>query len=97
MASKKTNDSKLVTGAIIGGLIGVSTLAIYLATRNQKSSLNRFGETISRVGEILEEHNIQEPAELKVIERKIHKHEDSITELMGWVATGIDLWRKFKK
>lgn len=97
MASKKTNDSKLVKGAIIGGLIGVSTLAIYLATRNHRSSLNRIGDTIGRVGEVLEDHNIEEPVELKVIGKKIHKHEDSISELLNWVATGIDLWKKIKK
>lgn len=97
MASKKTNDSKLVTGAILGGLIGVSTLAIYLATRNNRKPLSRIGETIDRVGEVLEEHDIREPEELRFIERKIHKHEDSISELLNWVASGIDLWKKIKR
>lgn len=97
MASKKhNNESKIVTGVIIGGVIGVSALAIYLATRNGQAPLNRIGETISRVGDILDEHDIEQPAALRVAGKKIHKNENTITEVLDWVATGLDLWKKLK-
>lgn len=97
MASKKpNNDSKIVTGVIIGGVIGVSALAIYLATRNGQAPLNRIGETIARVGEIFEEHDIEQPAALKMAGKKIHKNENTIVEVLDWVATGLDLWKKIK-
>jgi len=96
-AKKNSFDSNIVTGAIIGGIIGVSALAIYIATRSKRTPLNRLGETISRVGEMLDEHEIQQPAALKVVDKQIRKNEDTISEVLDWVAIGIDLWKKFKK
>ncbi len=96
-AKKNSFDSNIVTGAIIGGIIGVSALAIYIATRSNRTPLNRLGETISRVGEMLDEHEIRQPAALKVVDKQIRKNEDTISEVLDWVAIGIDLWKKFKK
>ena len=89
-------DSKLFVGLLIGGVVGVGALTVFLATRKGKEPLNRIGEMIVRVGEILGEHNIEEPTAIKQVEKKIHSHETSIENVVDWIATGISLWKKFK-
>ncbi len=94
--SNYDKDSKLFVGLLIGGAVGLGALTIFLATRKEKVPLSRIGETILRVGEILGEHHVDEPAPVKRMEKEIHSHQHCITEVMDWVATGLHLWKKFK-
>ncbi len=94
--SKQDKDTKLVIGLLIGGAVGIGALTIFLATRKEKEPLGRIGETITRIGEILGEHHIEEPASFRRAEKKIHAHEDTIELVVELVATGISLWKKFK-
>ncbi|MBI2743530.1 MAG: hypothetical protein HYX48_06405 [Chlamydiales bacterium] len=94
--SNQDKDSKLFVGLLVGGVIGIGALSIFLATRRSGgSSLNTVGEAIARVGEILDSHGINEPDSLKSVEKKIHRHESSVSEVLEWVATGLHLWKKF--
>ncbi len=94
--SQPDQDSKLFVGLLIGGAVGLGALTLFLATRKNKAPLNTIGEAILRMGEILDEHNIEEPAPVKRMEKKIHRHENSIGDVVEWVATGLHLWKKFK-
>lgn len=95
--STQDKDSKLFVGLLIGGAIGIGALTLYLATRKGRDPLNRIGEVIVRVGEILGDHGIEEPVAVQQMEKKIHSHEICIEKVVDWVATGICLWKKFKK
>ncbi len=94
--SNQDKDSHLFVGLMIGGIVGVGALTLFLATRKGKEPLNRIGEVIVRIGEILGDHGIEEPSALKQMEKKIHSHENCIANVVDWVATGINLWKKFK-
>jgi hypothetical protein len=94
--SSQDKDSKLFIGLLIGGAVGVGALTIFLVTRKDKAPLNTIGEAILRVGEILDNHHIEEPASLKRMEKKIHSHESTASEVIDWIATGLHLWKKFK-
>ncbi len=94
--SNQDKDSKLFTGLLIGGAVGLGALVFFLATRKEKAPMNAIGEAILRVGEILEDHNIDEPETVRRFEKKVHSHENTIGDVVNWVATGIQLWKKFK-
>lgn len=94
--TNQDKDSKLFVGLLIGGALGVGALTLFLATRKGKEPLNKIGEVIVRIGEILGDHGIEEPAAVKQMEKKIHSHEICIENVVDWVATGISLWKKYK-
>jgi hypothetical protein len=93
---KSDPDSKIVTGALIGGLVGIGLIAVYLTTRKKETSLDHIGQVISNVGEILDSHRVDEPSPVKDFGKKLHKNEDTVGEVIDWIATGICLWKKFK-
>jgi gas vesicle protein len=94
--SNNDKDSQLFVGLLIGGAVGIGALTLFMATRKGKEPLGRIGETILRIGEILGEHNIEEPASVRRMEKKIHAHEGTIEQVVDWVAMGINLWKKYK-
>lgn len=96
MANNQHTDTKLFTGLLIGA-VGLGALTIYLVVRKEKSPLSTIGETIIHIGEILEKQHVHEPAALKNVEKKIHSHEHSMTEIVEWIAAGINLWKQLKK
>lgn len=95
--ANQDKDSKLFVGLLVGGAVGIGALAIFLATRKDKAPLNTIGEAILKVGEILDSHHIEEPASMKLMDKKIHRHENTIGEVVDWLATGLHLWNKYKK
>lgn len=95
--SNHDKDSKLVIGALIGGVVGIGALSLFLATRGSKrSSMNTIGQAIVRMGEIFENHGIEEPSSVRNMEKKIHKHEETVEQVLDWIAAGMHLWKKFK-
>jgi hypothetical protein len=89
-------DSKIVVGALIGGIVGIGAIAVFLALRTKTTSLDRIGKVIGNVGEILESHDVEEPAPIKDFGKKLHQNEDTVGAVVDWIATGICLWKKFK-
>lgn len=89
-------DSKVVTGVLIGGIVGIGALAVFLALRKKETSLEHIGKMLHNVDEILENHHIEEPSSVKSLGKKIHAHEDTVSTIVDWVATGISIWKKFK-
>lgn len=89
-------DAKVVTEILIGGLVGVGLIAIYFALHKKETSLGTIGKTLSNAGEILENHEVNEPVPMNTIGKTIHQHEGTIEGVVDWIATGISLWKKFK-
>ena len=95
MQNKNTN--KIVLGAIIGGLVGGS-LYYFLHRGNHKPLLNKIGQAISDMGDIVEESRVDNTGDaIEEIEKTIPKADHVIHNVLTWVATGISLWHKFKK
>lgn len=100
--SNLDKDSKnVLIGALIGGALGVSVMALLSSSKHHEKgkggSLNTIGKAIAQVGEILECHNISEADSLlKDVEKKIRKEENKAVDVLEWVATGIQLWKKIK-
>jgi hypothetical protein len=93
---KSDPDSKMVVGILIGGIVGIGALAVFLAKRKKETSFGSIGKVIRHVEEILENHQVEKPAPVKAFEKKIHHHDNTVGEVVDWVATGISLWKKFK-
>jgi hypothetical protein len=95
---KSEMDSKLIIGMLITALASIGGIGIFLAMRKDKNALfDNLGQTLSHLGEVLENHKLEEPAIAKKLGKKLHQRETSLLEVAEWVATGIDLWKKFKK
>ncbi len=92
----KNSDSKVVTGALIGGILGIGAIAVFLVVRKKDTSLDSIGKVISTLGEILENHEIDEVAPVKDFGKKLHVHEDTVCAVVDWLAAGISLWKKVK-
>jgi hypothetical protein len=90
-------NSKIVVKILIGGIVGIGAIAVFLAHRKKETSLGHIGEVISKVGEILESHHVDEPAPFKNFGKKVYHHENTVGEVVDWVATGMSLWKKFIK
>jgi hypothetical protein len=94
---KSDSDSKLIIGMLIAGLISIGGIGIFLAMRKDKNALfSNLGQTLSHLSEIFENHKMEEPAIAKKFGKKLHQQEGSLLEVADWVATGIDLWKKYK-
>jgi sensor c-di-GMP phosphodiesterase-like protein len=95
--SNQSKDSKLFVGIVIGGVIGVGALTVFLVMRNDKESpLQTIGQAILHAGQIFQSHNVAEPAPIKNIEKKMKSNENTISEAIDWIASGIHLWKKLK-
>ena len=92
----KRSKSKVVPGIVVGGLVGLSALAIFCMCRKKESSLDSLGKMISYVGEILESNHIEEPASLQNFGEKIQHQENTVVAAVEWIAKGISLWKKLK-
>jgi gas vesicle protein len=84
----------IILGAILGGLIGGA--ALFLLRGKEKSHLNKLGEAISEMGEILKEDKDEGEA-LEQIEKAIPHGEDIVHSALSWIATGLSLWKRFKR
>ncbi len=93
------DSKKLLLGLIIGGIIGAGALYCIQAGRNRKTPvLQKIGKTISDVGEMLENCNLDSASDvMESIEKKMPSSADVISNLTDWVSTGMHLWKKFKK
>jgi len=95
--TKKKKDSKIVNGVLVGGLIGIGALAAYLVLRKKENSFDHIGNVIHSVGEVLAGHDFEELPPIRELGKKIHQNESSVVEVIDWIATGISLWKQFKK
>lgn len=95
---KAESDSKLIIGMLIAALASIGGIGIFLAMRKDKNALfDNLGQTLSHLGEIFENHKLEEPAIAKKLGKKLHQKEGTLLEVAEWVATGVELWKKYKR
>jgi gas vesicle protein len=98
MENKNDLSKKLILGLIIGGIVGAGALYCIQAGKNRKTPvLKKLGKTISGVGEMLENCNLENASDvIENIESKMPEGIDIINSLSDWVDSGMTLWKKFK-
>ena len=97
MQNKHKDTTHVLVGAIIGGLIGGAALYM-LKSKGEKPLLNKIISTISQIGDTLEESRASNTDEaIDDIEQNIPQGENVVASALTLVATGINLWNKFKK
>lgn len=95
--TKQDKDANILTWTLIGGIVGVGAITVFLALRREKEApLNTIGETIAQIGDILQSNNIDEPGPVRDFEKKLRKNENTLGEVVNWIATGINIWKRFK-
>src|SRR5579872_273089 len=98
MQNKENDTTKIVVGAIIGGLIGGAALYLLNNRNNEKPLLNRIVGALSDIGDRFEESKSEDTDEaIDDIEKSIPDGENVIANTLTLIATGINLWNNFKK
>lgn len=99
MKSDSKEANNILTGIVVGGIIGGAAFYLWHASRDHhKPMLGKIGKAIADVGEILESSNIDNRDDaLDEIESTIPRGESTVNNVLTWVATGISLWKKFNK
>jgi gas vesicle protein len=96
MANLDKDTKTLLTGAVIGGVIGFCASSLLKKGKKEKSVIESLGKAVVHIGEILNKDTAKIPG-VHAIGKKIHKHEDAILDIVELISTGISLWEKFKK
>lgn len=99
---KIDDDTKnILIGALIGGVLGVCTASLFLGSKNQEkeseSALSALGKVVVHIGEMLHSQDVKQTPFLKDVEKKVHKHENTISHVLEMISSGIHLWEKIKK
>ncbi len=99
MQNKPKEKHNILIGAVIGGLLGGAALYLLSASRDKhRPVLNKIGEAISEMGEILEEGSLEGSGEaFEKIQKSIPDKDNVVTQVLTWVSTGLTLWKKFNK
>jgi len=91
----------ILIGTAIGGILGVCTASIFLASRNQAKerapSMDTLSKIITHFGEVLSDQDIKKTSIVKGIEKKINKHENTIDDVLNIISSGLHLWNRIKK
>jgi hypothetical protein len=97
MKGKKNDQSKIIMGAVIGGLIGGA--AYYLLSRKTSKPygplLDKVTEVLSELGDELENSEILNTGISREIEQS--KDNNTIDDALTLITTGLTLWNKIKR
>jgi hypothetical protein len=98
MQNKNSDTTHIVIGAIIGGLIGGAALYLLHSKEDDKPLLNKIVGALSEIGETLEGSKTADTDEaIEDIEKSLPRGENVVANALTLIATGINLWNKFKK
>lgn len=101
MQNLSKESKNILIGTLIGGAIGVCLASIYLASKKEErksdSSLSTLGKVVVQMGEMLTSEDVKSTPLIKDVEKKAHKHEGAILEILDLLSMGIHVWEKFKK
>lgn len=87
---------KLLLGLLIAGVAGAG--ALYYIQNKKTPVLKKIGRTISEVGEMIEECELDSVSDaVEHLEKKMPNVSDMIGHLAGWVNQGLTIWKKIKK
>ena len=100
MSSLDKDTKKFLAGALLGGVIGICLSSMHSdskkATKRNKT-LDAIGKAAVHVGEILKSRDTAESPMIHNIGKTIHNHEETISDVLEIVTSGIHLWQKFTK
>lgn len=99
---KIDKDTKnILLGITIGGILGIGAASFMLASKKHakedKTSSDTLGKIVSQFGEVLSDHQIKKPSFVKGLEKELHKHENTIGDVLDIVSSGLHLWNTIKK
>lgn len=99
---KIDKDSKnILIGAAVGGIIGLCVGSVLFGSKREakkeKTSLGNLGNLVDQIGEVLSSHDVKEPPFVKKIEKEVHRHENTIVDVLDMVSSGLHLWERIKK
>jgi gas vesicle protein len=99
MENKNDSSKALITGLIIGGIVGAGALYCIQASRNRQTPvMKKIGKTLSDVGEMLGNCDLDHAKDaLHPVEDKMASGADIVSNMTDWISTGMKLWNKFKK
>lgn len=101
MANHDKHSHPFLTGAIIGGIVGICATALYAASKKKQkkgnSPLNQIEEVVIRIGEILSTKDMAKVPMAHMVGKKIHEHENVISDVVEVISSGIHLWEKLRK
>ena len=99
MKNENTESKKMILGLLIGGAIGAGVLYTIHAARNHKTPvMKKIGRTISEVGEMLENCNLDSCSDVvESIGEKMPSGSDVFSSLTDWLSHGFALWKTLKK
>ena len=95
MQNKNDVSKKLILGLIIGGIVGAGILYMNRSSKKTPPVLRKIGRTVSQVGEMLENCNLD--STMDVIEEEAPRVTDMISTITDWVSTAMSLWKNIKK
>ena len=99
MTNNNTESKKVILGVLVGGVVGAGILCAVQAARHHKTPvIKKIGKTISEVGEMLENCNLNSSSDvISSIEKKIPQGIDVFNNAVDWISNGLTLWKKLKK
>ena len=100
MANRDKETKKFLTGAVIGSVLGICVASMYAASKKastQNRSLDALGKAIIHMGEILKGSDTTDTPLIHNLGKSIHKHEETISDVVEILSSGIHLWQKFRK
>ena len=94
MANLDKKSKTFLTGAVLGGIIGICAVALCKREKKDKSAIQALGDAVIQMGEIL---NTAKTPALHQAGKKIHKHEEEIADVVELISSGMKLWEKLRK
>ncbi len=99
MLDNNDDTKKIVTGLIIGSVVGATIMYAMHASRSKHPPVvQKIGKTLSEVGEMLEQCDFSGCSKFAhECEKNLPSERDVMDNILNWVETGMSLWKKFKK
>jgi len=100
MSNLDKDTKKFLTGALLGGVLGICLASMHSASKKaskRNSTLDAIGKVVIHAGEILKSRETADSPIVHNIGKSIHNQEETISDVLEIVSSGIHLWQKFRK
>lgn len=100
MTNQNNDPKKIMLGLLLGVAVGATALHFYSSSHqsHQPSVLNKMGQTLREIGEMLEN---SDSGSYKSAFSEAHKNtskgSDILHNLYSWFSNGMHLWKKLAK
>jgi gas vesicle protein len=100
MSSLDKDTKKFLAGALLGGVLGICLSSMHSASKKgskHNKTLDALGKAVIHMGEILKSKETADSPIIHNFGKSIHEHEETITDVLEIVSSGLNLWQKFRK